>query len=1344
MQCGDTIAERFTIERLADEGGMGVVYRGTDVTTGQPVAIKVLHTRGADSASRFAREAAVLSELDHPGIVRHIAHGQTERGQLYLVMEWLDGVDLAKKLQKDGLTIDESVTLARAAAAALGAAHARGVVHRDVKPSNLLLCGGDVSQVKLLDFGVARVTQATITLSGITFGTPGYMAPEQARGDRLLDARADVFALGCVLFECLTGRLAFQGEHLMAILAKILLEEAPRVRELRPEVPRALDQLVARMLIKDPKKRPRDGHEVVAEIDALTSITGSTMAVSIPPPELSLTPGEQRLLCVVLAGAPTPAQSADTAQVLRAQNAQTMQSSLLGAEPPLDPSPRASSDHPPASDRPGTGRLDAERLDARAVLSAQTVERLREAAAQVDARIEGLADGSVIATLIGSRSATDLVAQAARCALAMRAHLPDVPIVVTTGRGVLAGKLPVGDAIDRAASLMRGAALAVEQGDGRVQLDDVTAGLLDARFEVVHTGEGIFLRRERDLPGARRTLLGRPTPCVGRNRELLTLEAIYAECVDESVARAVVVTAPAGIGKSRLCYEFVEKISHQVPSPELWVGRGDPLSAGSPFGLIARALRRSDGTLEGESADARRRRLRARVEKHVPPTEATRVSEFLGELVGVPFSDDDSVQLRAARQDAVLMGDQMRRAWEDFLDAECAARPVVLVLEDLHWGDLPSVKMVDSALRHLRERPFMVLALARPEVHDMFPNLWAERSAQEMRLGELSRRASEKLARHVLGPSSDDAIVKSLVDKAAGNAFYLEELLRAVSEGRGEELPETVLAMVQARLEALGAQARWVLRAASVFGEVFWRGGVQALLGGEAGGVDLAPALAELIEREVIVRRGSSRFAGEDEMGFQHALIREAAYAMLTEEDRVLGHKLAGEWLLRAGESDAMVLAEHFERGHEPARARTWFQRAAEQALEGNDLEAAIARAGRGLEGEPDPVGAGELHLIAAEAHRWRGEHAAAEDHASAALSLLPKSTPRWFMAVSEVALASGRLGRYERLLELVEPLCHPPAEPAARRAYLVAVCRAIVTLLYADRRAQAEKLTAQIDSVEGEISGKDPVVAAVLHRMRATPALASGDPSAYLSGMQGAAACFEMAGDLRSALNARGNSGHAMLKLGRHREAIDTLSEALISAERLGLPAVVALVKHNLGLALARSGEPERGHDAEKEAAELFAAQGDKRLEAASLVYLAEIDLDRGEAGSALASIERALSLAAGTAGLRAHALAVRADIRLREGDVGGARGDATEAFEILRELGAIEEGEALIRAVHAESLHRAGADDEAKEAIGLALEHVRGRASKIGDETLRESFLASVPENARIAALAAAWAQP
>src|SRR5262249_2904079 len=267
--------------------------------------------------------------------------------------------------------------------------------------------------------------------------------------------------------------------------------------------------------------------------------------------------------------------------------------------------------------------------------------------------------GGFVSVVSGQRSATDQAAHAARVALALRPLVPEGPIAVATGLGATTENMPVGDVIDRAARLLAGAA-------GRtIVLDAASSGLLDERFEM----HGRILVGERDAPADARTLLGRPTPYVGRERELAMLETVFAECVGDGAAHAVLVTAPPGVGKSRLAHEFLKRREGVT----LLHGRGDPMRAGSPFSLAAPARRRAPLVRLRDPAPLQRRALAARVAERVPAADAERVSRFLGELVGLPFPDED-VQLRAARQDAVLMGDQMRRAWEDFLLAETEER----------------------------------------------------------------------------------------------------------------------------------------------------------------------------------------------------------------------------------------------------------------------------------------------------------------------------------------------------------------------------------------------------------------------------------------------------------------------------------------------------------------------------------------------------------------------------------------------------------------------------------------------------------------------------------------------
>ena len=267
---GTVIAGRFQIERVAGSGGMGTVYRALDRATGRAAALKVLNGKEEEHGARFLREAAVLAELCHPGIVGFIADGATPDGEPYLVMDWLDGETLSARLKRGPLSVPETLVLGRRVAEALGFAHGRGVIHRDLKPGNLFLPERDLSRPLVLDFGIARVTRPgqTITRTGEALGTPGYMAPEQARGQRRIDGRADLFSLGCVLFRCLAGAPPFTGDPLSAML-KAVMEPAPRVSSCRRDIPPALEDLIQALLAKSPDARPRDAAAVEAALGAI-------------------------------------------------------------------------------------------------------------------------------------------------------------------------------------------------------------------------------------------------------------------------------------------------------------------------------------------------------------------------------------------------------------------------------------------------------------------------------------------------------------------------------------------------------------------------------------------------------------------------------------------------------------------------------------------------------------------------------------------------------------------------------------------------------------------------------------------------------------------------------------------------------------------------------------------------------------------------------------------------------------------------------------------------------------------------------------------------------------------
>jgi hypothetical protein len=520
--------------------------------------------------------------------------------------------------------------------------------------------------------------------------------------------------------------------------------------------------------------------------------------------------------------------------------------------------------------------------------------RFRKVVTRHRGKLEVLADGSLLVMFSNGDAATDLASRAARCALSLRRLLGDSSVVVVCGREVPGPTMSEAELLYGAVDLLETTAKSAT-----VRVDELTSALLKNRFDTGRTGH--HLRGELRERGRMRLLPGEPLTYVGREQELGQLETIFDQCVEDRVASLVLVTGEEGVGKSRFAHEFLRRLEERGQAVELWIGDADALSADSPFGLLVQVLRRVLDLIDGESIEARRNKVRAWAERG-PGGEATRMAELLGELFG---GRDDQTEPSAAPH-----GEQIGQAFLSRLRAECAAQPVLIVLEDLHWGDLATIKLIDAALGALSDQPLMVLALARTKVHETFPQLWADRSVQEIRLHRLSRRASEQLVRHVLGDAVEEETLTALVERSQRHASYLEEFLRAVAEDKGMSTPPAVLAMVQASIEKLDPAARRVLRAASIFGETFWRGGVEALIGGE----DTATWLAELVEQGVIVEQDVGRFPAEREFRFRNALVREVAYEMLTKDDRVAGHWLAGQWLEQIGETDATRIEEHFER----------------------------------------------------------------------------------------------------------------------------------------------------------------------------------------------------------------------------------------------------------------------------------------------------------------------------------------------------------------------------------------------------------------------------------------------
>ncbi|WP_394839275.1 serine/threonine protein kinase [Pendulispora rubella] len=335
---GAVVYGRYELEAVLGEGGMGAVWGAHHTVTRRPVALKFLKRKGAEHARRFLREARIVGALKHPNVVTiyDILHEGDDPP--VMVMDWLVGEPLSSRLAREGtIPLGDLARIMTQVADAVETAHRHGVVHRDLKPENIFLCRESPHEVKVLDFGIAKLTAvsgdaaktAGLTTTGDLLGTPYYMAPEQVFGDKEMDHRADIWSLGVILHQCLTGRRPFDGENVGQILKAITMGAVTPLASARRDLPADLTSLVDRMLAREKEQRPKD---LSGLIRVLSTISG---VESTAPTHL------------------TPARRTRTSQalwalgVLLAATAMAGAFLLLPAQPGAEPAPAAAPAPPP-------------------------------------------------------------------------------------------------------------------------------------------------------------------------------------------------------------------------------------------------------------------------------------------------------------------------------------------------------------------------------------------------------------------------------------------------------------------------------------------------------------------------------------------------------------------------------------------------------------------------------------------------------------------------------------------------------------------------------------------------------------------------------------------------------------------------------------------------------------------------------------------------------------------------------------------------------------------------------------------------------------------------------------
>jgi class 3 adenylate cyclase/tRNA A-37 threonylcarbamoyl transferase component Bud32/tetratricopeptide (TPR) repeat protein len=978
------IDKRLGPYRITEEigaGGMATVYRAYQPSMDRHVAIKVIRGHAlADPTmrDRFRREARLIARLEHPHLLP-VYDFDGDHDPPFIVMRYLEGGTLRQVQARGALPPEEILYTLGQIASALDYAHRQGVVHRDLKPSNVMI--DREGNAFVTDFGIARVSDAPeqLTGTGHLIGTPTYMAPEQARALPDVDGAADRYALGVIAIELLAGSVPFHHESGLGLLMAHLNEDVPSATRRNPMLPIAVDQVLRTAMAKDRAARYPSGSALVSDLARALKTRSSD----------------------------APAQLQQITQVLSLDQLKAFEEKAKGkktagnGETPPTPTPSdqqrqmtaVSLDAGVLAEMLYAAGLDADGVRVR--LEALWT-RFEEIAREAGGVIQSRNDEVGIALWGRARLSEDDPERAIRATLRMRdaaleearrlrgaAWNPTEEDPLPFAAGVTTGPILLERTGETGTYTVSGAAITVA---GRVREAALPGEILVAHdtFTQVrgvfstHAHEPLRLRGRKDpldvylVSAAKprafrlkaRGIEGVETRMIGREIELRLLEEALTLTMEDGETQVVTVVGDAGVGKSRLLYEFSNHLELRDEIVWLFEARATQPSMVQPFSLTRDLFSFRFEILDSDPLDVVHKKFLAGVASFMGEGSEEK-AQLMGQLIGFDFSSVPAVA--EALKDSESFRTRGLALLSDFFTAACRTNPVVLYIEDIHWADDRSLDLVNLLVRDNLKLPLFVLCMARPSFYERRPQ-WGEGQTfhERIQLEPLSHLSSRRLVRELLKkvPEVPAALRDLVVERADGNPFYIEELVRAlIDDGvivKGEpawsvdetrlsdvRIPPTLTGVLQSRLDGLAPGLHQLLQRGSVVGRVFWDAAA-VTLGRPAVDEDETQAmLEELRRREMILRREESGFAGTVEYVFRHAILRDVTYATIAPKQRRLLHRAVGDWLLEMGGERARehtaLIADHYEQAGENELAARQLIGAATAAQDAGALEEATS-----------------------------------------------------------------------------------------------------------------------------------------------------------------------------------------------------------------------------------------------------------------------------------------------------------------------------------------------------------------------------------------------------------------
>ena len=922
----------YTITEEIGAGGMATVYRAYQPSMDRHVAIKVIRVsilQDPTLRERFQREARLIARLEHPHLLP-VYDFDGDHEPPYIVMRYLEGGTLKQVLAKGEIPFDEVLYMLNQVAMALDYAHRQGVVHRDLKPSNVMI--DREGNAFVTDFGIARAAgnQDNLTHDGDLIGTPAYMSPEQANGRSDVDHAADIYALGAMLFEMLTGSVPYHHDSSLGILMSHLNDPIPSAHARNARIPKAVDQVIQTAMAKDKAARYPRAEAMVADLT--------------------------KALQVSRADAPTRLQSMTQTLSLEQLRAFEAQNSDRKKETPTSATPSEQ------QRQMTTVYLDATDLAAMLYESGKDAEKVR-------ARMDGLWNrfgeiaqegGGVIQSRTGdvgvalwgrARISEDDPERAIRAALRMRDLVLDEARVVFGDKwepteenalpfsaGVTTGPVLLERSTDTGTYTASGATITLA---GRIKDAAPPGAILVAHDTFIqvrgvftfHSHEPIRIRgrkeplevyvavfaRPRAFRLKARGIEGIETKMIGREIELRLLQEALTLTLEDGETQVVTVVGEAGVGKSRLLWEFSAWTDLIEQKFWLFEARATQPSMLQPYSLTRDLFSFRFQILDSDPLEMVHGKFVDGVAKFMGEGTAEK-AELMGQLAGFDFSH------RPLVAEALKEPDAFRRQALAYLGEffACATRvqPVVLHVEDIHWADDRSLDLINNLVRENTKLPLFVICMARPSLYERRPQ-WGEgqRFHERIQLEPLSQLSGRRLVRELLKKMDEvpSELRDMIVERADGNPFYIEELIKAFIDDsvilKGEEswsvdrsrlssvrVPPTLTGVLQSRLDSLPLPLQQLLQRVAVVGRMFWQAAALHLSRPEGlDGDEVHLMLEDLRRREMILRREESSFAGTVEYVFRHAILRDVTYETLVPRQRRSLHKLTAEWLQDMG-----------------------------------------------------------------------------------------------------------------------------------------------------------------------------------------------------------------------------------------------------------------------------------------------------------------------------------------------------------------------------------------------------------------------------------------------------------